>query len=99
MHHHPPSDRVAAISAVATALIVLACLAVPTLAEDLGTQLSAAGAAVGVAPTPAPKCLVQSDISDFDLPLPRLAFRIAAGLPLKIVAIGSSSTYGAGASS
>jgi lysophospholipase L1-like esterase len=72
-------------------------MAVPTLAEDSGAQLSAA--AVGVAAAPAPKCLMQSDIAHFDLPLPRLAFRIAAGLPLKIVAIGSSSTYGAGASS
>lgn len=71
-------------------------MAVPTLAQDTA-RLSAGAAAVAAAP-PAPKCLVQSDIARFDLPLPRLAFRIAAGLPLKIVAIGSSSTYGAGAS-
>src|SRR5262249_2017931 len=74
-------------------------LAVPTLAEDSAAQPPAGGAAVSMAPAPAPKCLLQSDIAHFDLPLPRLAFRIAAGLPLKIVAIGSSSTSCAGSRS
>jgi lysophospholipase L1-like esterase len=34
----------------------------------------------------------------FDLPLPRTAQLLVSGLPIKIVALGSSSTYGAGAS-
>ena len=47
---------------------------------------------------PAP-CNVDADIARFDLPLTHLAHRIAAGMPAKIVAIGSSSTGGFGASS
>jgi lysophospholipase L1-like esterase len=34
----------------------------------------------------------------FDHPLPRIARRLAAGKPIRIVALGSSSTFGAGAS-
>jgi len=48
---------------------------------------------------PVPKCIVPSEQARFDLPLPRTAARLATGVPLKVVAIGSSSTYGAGASS
>jgi len=45
------------------------------------------------------RCNVEADIARFDLPLTRLAYRLAAGMPVKIVAIGSSSTSGFGASS
>jgi len=48
---------------------------------------------------PVPRCSVSSSLSRFDLPLPHVAQRIAAGEPIKIIAIGSSSTSGAGASS
>src|SRR5262249_56137289 len=34
----------------------------------------------------------------FDRPLPRIGRLLASGKPIKIVALGSSSTYGAGAS-
>lgn len=47
----------------------------------------------------APKCAVPPDNARFDRPLARLALRLSGGLPIKIVAIGSSSTFGAGASS
>jgi acyl-CoA thioesterase I len=46
-----------------------------------------------------PKCGVQPDIARFDQRLPRVALRLAGGVPIKIVAIGSSSTFGAGSSS
>ena len=46
-----------------------------------------------------PNCTVQADLAQFDLPLTHLAHRLAAGMPVKIVAIGSSSTAGFGASS
>ena len=42
---------------------------------------------------------MQPDIARFENPLPRLSLRLSGGLPIKIVAIGSSSTAGAGASS
>jgi acyl-CoA thioesterase I len=45
------------------------------------------------------RCNVEAEIARFDLPLTRLAYRLAAGMPVKIVAIGSSSTAGFGASS
>jgi acyl-CoA thioesterase I len=47
----------------------------------------------------APQCAATADLARFDLPLVRVAERIAAAEPVKIVAIGSSSTSGAGASS
>jgi len=43
-------------------------------------------------------CTVAADQVRFDFPLPRTAQRLVSGLPIKIVALGSSSTYGAGAS-
>ncbi|MPZ56623.1 MAG: SGNH/GDSL hydrolase family protein [Rhizobiales bacterium] len=48
---------------------------------------------------PARRCTVYKDLAKLDYPLPRAGRRIAAGEPLRIVTIGSSSTAGAGASS
>jgi lysophospholipase L1-like esterase len=47
----------------------------------------------------APTCTISAQAARFDLPLPRLGRRLASGKPIKIVALGSSSTAGAGASS
>ena len=44
-------------------------------------------------------CAVVSDLGRFDLPLTRVAQRLGNGDPVKIIAIGSSSTAGTGASS
>src|SRR5687767_10734974 len=44
-------------------------------------------------------CDAPAELVRLDHPLPRTERRLAAGLPLTIVAIGSSSTAGAGASS
>jgi acyl-CoA thioesterase I len=46
-----------------------------------------------------PACIIPSELARFDYPLPHTARLLATGKPLKIVALGSSSTYGAGASS
>lgn len=46
-----------------------------------------------------PICSAPSGVDALEHPPVRIRERIAKGLPLKIVAIGSSSTYGAGASS
>ncbi len=43
-------------------------------------------------------CVAPDEIYRLDRPLMRMAHRIAAGMPVTIVAIGSSSTEGAGAS-
>jgi acyl-CoA thioesterase-1 len=77
--------------------------------QPTGAQLAAPGSpAVVVAPaarppaapaTPAtPNCVVPPDYARFDRPLPQTQRRLQAGKPIKIVAIGSSSTAGAGAS-
>jgi acyl-CoA thioesterase I len=43
-------------------------------------------------------CAVAADQVRFDFSLPRTAQRLVSGQPIKIVALGSSSTYGVGAS-
>src|SRR3954469_15099972 len=77
---------------LAVALVVLtAATLVPT---DAAGPTSAAPLAL-----PAPVCSVPAELARLDQPLIRSARRLAAGLPITIVAIGSSSTAGAGASS
>ncbi|HEX4828827.1 MAG TPA: SGNH/GDSL hydrolase family protein, partial [Xanthobacteraceae bacterium] len=46
----------------------------------------------------APACKVAAEQVRFDRPLPRTARLLVSGEPIKIVALGSSSTFGAGAS-
>src|SRR5262245_56548125 len=53
----------------------------------------------GPAAQPAPVCSAPAEMMRLQLRLKRTGQRIAAGQSLTIVAIGSSSTYGAGASS
>ena len=48
---------------------------------------------------PVHACTIPRDLARLTYPLPRLAQRLAAGGPITIVALGSSSTAGAGASS
>src|SRR6478735_2038755 len=55
---------------------------------------SAAGAAEGANPP----CKAPTNLTDLEQPLPRTTARLAAGESVTIVAIGSSSTAGAGAS-
>jgi acyl-CoA thioesterase-1 len=65
----------------------------------------ALGSLLAVAPTPAatdasaPRCVAPADLTRLDLPLRRTARRLAARRFVVIVALGSSSTAGAGASS
>jgi lysophospholipase L1-like esterase len=61
--------------------------------------LLCAAAAPAAAVVPAPACAVRADVIRLGTPLRHVAGRIAAGLPVRIVAVGSSSTAGAGASS
>jgi lysophospholipase L1-like esterase len=73
----------------------------PLLAQERAPSV-AAGTPKAVQPSKgaeAPKCGVQADIAHFDQRLSRVALRLSGGVPIKIVAIGSSSTFGAGASS
>lgn len=51
------------------------------------------------APLPSPTCGAPSELTRLDIPLRRLARRLVSSLPITVVAIGSSSTAGAGATS
>lgn len=69
----------------------------------LWTAVAAHAQALAQSATPAQAqpiaCSAPNELAHFDRPLPRTARRLANGDPLSIVAIGSSSTAGAGASS
>jgi acyl-CoA thioesterase I len=83
---------------LATALIALTLLAPAARAQVLGAH-PAASAAAAAAQSAVPACNATSEFVRFTQPLQHAARRLASGEPLVIVAIGSSSTYGAGASS
>jgi acyl-CoA thioesterase I len=92
MYHHFVLRRVAFVSAVATASVLTL---LPARALPPGPIQAAAPAATAQRP---PACVVTADQARFDFTLPHTARRLASGEPIKIVALGSSSTYGAGAS-
>ncbi|MEA2903032.1 MAG: acyl-CoA thioesterase [Alphaproteobacteria bacterium] len=95
MHHNSSMRHTTALS-VAAAAVFLAVF--PALAERPAVPVAAPAAPVVAAPAvaPAPKCVVAPDLARFDQPLSRLSLRLSGGLPIKIVAIGSSSTWGMG---
>src|SRR5215472_10576515 len=77
-------------------------------AAGLSISLPARAQAPGAVATPAAQgstsgspaaCTIAPQQARFDFPLPHTARVLASGRPLKIIALGSSSTYGAGASS
>jgi lysophospholipase L1-like esterase len=82
-------------AAAAAALILVA----PALAQPPRPVAAiAAPASPDTAAPPSVACAVTIEQVRFDHPLPRIARRLAAGKPIRIVALGSSSTFGAGAS-
>jgi len=89
MHRYLVSHCAAVLSAVATAGF---------LALAPAAHAQAPGSIATPAATRAAICTVAADQVRFTLPLQRTARLIAGGKPIKIVALGSSSTYGAGAS-
>ena len=93
MHRHLFLRR-AAIFAVAATAGVVALL--PARAQTPGLTATPA-ALTSPAPRPA-ACVIAAEQVRFDVPLVRMARLLASGKPIKIVALGSSSTFGAGAS-
>lgn len=93
-------DRVAWFRRGALGCAVAAFVAShPTSAQIASPGSSTVAAApAAIQPAPTPQCVVPPDYARFERPLRRTARRLAAGRPIRIVAIGSSSTYGAGAS-
>jgi acyl-CoA thioesterase-1 len=93
MHRHLILRR-AAIFAVAATAGVVALL--PARAQTPGL-IATPAALTSPAPRP-PACVIAAEQVRFDVPLVRMARLLASGKPIKIVALGSSSTFGAGAS-
>jgi acyl-CoA thioesterase-1 len=86
----------------ATALAVAATAAALTLASAHAQDTTANNAPAdnaAVNATLKPACTAPSELTRLDYSFKRVSQKIAAGQPVKIVAIGSSSTSGAGASS
>jgi lysophospholipase L1-like esterase len=85
-------------AALGCAVAVSAFVASHPTDAQIAAPGSSAVAATPSAPPSAPRCVIPQDLARFDLPLRRTARQLHAGKPIKIVAIGSSSTFGAGAS-
>jgi acyl-CoA thioesterase I len=95
MHRHIFLRRAAVFGAAATAGL-LALL--PARAQTPASIVTpAALTSSATAPRP-PACMVAAEQVRFERPLPRTARLLVSGKPIKIVALGSSSTFGAGAS-
>jgi lysophospholipase L1-like esterase len=91
--------RAVVLGAIATLSLLVSAPAwaqLPSTVATPATQLAPASA-TPAAPHSA-TCTVATDQVRFDFPLPRAGRLLVSGLPIKIVALGSSSTYGAGAS-
>ena len=106
MQRHFRLRRAVVLGAVATASLLAigparaqlrGAVATPA-AQSVPSSLTPAAPLMPAAPHSA-ACTVAIDQVRFDFELPRTARLLASGLPIKIVALGSSSTRGAGASS
>jgi acyl-CoA thioesterase I len=88
-----------AFAACGAAVLLALAMAVSARAEVAGSPAAAATQSATPPAAPAPSCSAPREFTRFVHPLARTARRLASGAPLVIVAVGSSSTYGAGASS
>jgi acyl-CoA thioesterase-1 len=88
--------RIRTSSALIAALLALGAGLTAGLAY--AEEATPASAASSPAPAAQPACAAPEDVTRLMNPLARTGRRLAAGQPVKIVAIGSSSTAGAGAS-
>lgn len=90
-----PAVEPAPILAAAAATSAAGMVVVPVVRQGVAP----AAVHTGPAPTGSAACVPEPQWTRFEFPLRRTAQRLASGKPLTIVAIGSSSTAGAGASS
>jgi acyl-CoA thioesterase I len=93
---HLPLRRAAVCGAVAAAGLFAPVAATAEAPGPVAAVATAPASATAAARTAV--CRVTTEQVRFDVPLVRTARLIASGAPIKIVALGSSSTYGAGAS-
>ena len=105
MSRTPPfRNSVALFGGVAVMLLTVTGPARPQMSSrakvNVGpVMVQAARTAKATAAPRSPTCSITGLLARFDWPLKRTARRILRGQPIKIVAVGSSSTAGAGASS
>jgi lysophospholipase L1-like esterase len=90
--------RSRAVLGGAVAIVVLAAGAFGALAQTAADNARVSNNAPVTSPLRTPKCDIVPELARIEQPLSRFAVRLAGGLPIRIVAIGSSSTAGAGAS-
>jgi acyl-CoA thioesterase I len=90
--------RRAAIFGAFAGMGFFACLPARAQAQQTIAAAPASAAQSPAAALSSPACTVSPEQARFDFPLPHTARLLASGKPIKIVALGSSSTYGAGAS-
>jgi acyl-CoA thioesterase I len=95
MHCQAFLRRGALLGAVATAALIALT---PARAQTPVPAAAPAALSSSASPARQPACAVAAEQVRLDRPLPRLGRLLASGKPIKIVALGSSSTYGAGAS-
>jgi acyl-CoA thioesterase I len=99
MHRHFFLRRAAVVAAVATLSLLVNG---PARAQLRGGAATPAAQPDPSSTTPAAPhsaaCTAAADQVRFNFPLSRTARLLVSGLPIKIVALGSSSTYGTGAS-
>ena len=96
MHRHIFLRRAAVFGAVAAAGLFAALL--PVRAQAPGSIITPAALPSSATAPRSPACVVTAEQVRFDRALPRTARRLVSGEPIRIVALGSSSTFGAGAS-
>jgi acyl-CoA thioesterase I len=95
MHFQVFLRRGALLGAIATAAFIALA---PARAQTSGPTAAPAALSSSATAARQPACAVAAEQVRFDRPLPRTGRLLASGKPIKIVALGSSSTYGAGAS-
>jgi acyl-CoA thioesterase I len=95
MHFQVFLRRGALLGAVATAAFIALA---PARAQTSGPTAAPAALSSSATAARQPACAVAAEQVRFDRPLPRTGRLLASGRSIKIVALGSSSTYGAGAS-
>ena len=96
-----PRSNKSPLTLAACSAAALVAMAVAARAEVAGAPAAAPSGtqSAGPAAAPAPACTAPREFTRFVHPLTRTARHLASGAPLVIVAVGSSSTYGAGATS
>jgi acyl-CoA thioesterase I len=95
----PPVNDITQIAASAATPAAVPAVAATTMRPATSDVIKPAAAPTPVAATPPVKCSAPAAMTHLDRPLLHTMRYLASGAPLVVVAIGSSSTAGAGASS